>query len=92
MDRVRAALGIPEDISVSGKGVRVAVIDTGVDATHPDLDGRIDLDASKNYGLTRGLDDYAGHGTHIAGIIAGDAALVQRGPQLEAFGAPPSNQ
>ncbi|MXX68435.1 MAG: S8 family serine peptidase [Gemmatimonadales bacterium] len=75
MDRVRAALGIPEDISVSGKGVRVAVIDTGVDATHPDLDGRIDLNASKNYGLTRGLDDYAGHGTHIAGIIAGDGKL-----------------
>ena len=55
MDRVRAALGIPEDISVSGKGVRVAVIDTGVDATHPDLDGGIDLDASKNYGLTRAV-------------------------------------
>lgn len=75
MDRVRAALGIPEDISVTGRGVRVAVIDTGVDATHPDLDGRIDLDASRNYGLTRSLDDYAGHGTHIAGIIAGDGKL-----------------
>ncbi|MGB7961846.1 MAG: S8 family serine peptidase [Propionicimonas sp.] len=51
-----------------GSGVKVAVIDTGVDATHPDLADRalpaIDLVGDGNSG------DPNGHGTHVAGIIA----------------------
>ncbi len=49
--------------------IRVAVIDTGVDFTHPDLAGR--LLPGKNY-VTEGgsAQDDNGHGTHVSGIIA----------------------
>ncbi len=54
----------------TGKGVRVAVVDSGVEATHPDLLGQLAL--NENF-----VDDKAppaeGHGTAVAGIIAARA-------------------
>ncbi len=61
----------------TGKGVTVAVIDTGVDDTHPDLKGQ--TVQGHCFGAARDLyptDDPEGHGTEMAGIIAargGDA-------------------
>jgi type VII secretion-associated serine protease mycosin len=58
-----------------GQGVIVAVIDTGVDATHPDLEGRVLAGYSTVYKqeLPEGeQNDVYGHGTHVAAIIAGD--------------------
>jgi type VII secretion-associated serine protease mycosin len=54
-----------------GDGVTVAVIDSGVDATHPDLNGAV-LAGTGMLGSTsaKGWDDPNGHGTNMAGIIA----------------------
>ena len=54
-----------------GEGVTVAVVDTGVDAAHPDLTGSVlkGVDASREPdGRT---DDFTGHGTGMASLIAG---------------------
>lgn len=65
-DRTMWALG-------RGSGVVVAVIDTGVDLTHPDLAANL-LDTGKNYGDAidgnASPQDLLGHGTRVAGIIA----------------------
>jgi len=52
-----------------GTGVTVAIVDSGVDAAHPDLAGRV----LPGIDLVDGDDDPAdayGHGTHVAGIVA----------------------
>lgn len=52
-----------------GKGVVVAVLDTGVDSRHPDLQGAL-LDLKDFTGSTFGPEDRQGHGTHCISSIA----------------------
>ncbi|HET9473343.1 MAG TPA: S8 family serine peptidase [Steroidobacteraceae bacterium] len=68
-----SALDVAEAHNISrGSGVRVAIIDTGVDTEHPDLAGRTQV--TRNY-----IDDDAAgfrndrHGTQVAGLIAASA-------------------
>ncbi|MEU9038967.1 type VII secretion-associated serine protease mycosin [Streptomyces sp. NPDC048352] len=56
-----------------GQGVRVAVIDTGVDRANPQLAGALDTGAGRDFLDPKGGDgtnDTAGHGTKVAGLIA----------------------
>ncbi|OGN01671.1 MAG: hypothetical protein A3G51_03015 [Candidatus Yanofskybacteria bacterium RIFCSPLOWO2_12_FULL_43_11b] len=64
--------------SSGGLGVNVAVLDTGVLKTHPDLKNRVKAckDFSGPSAIADGkCDDKNGHGTHVTGIIAADGGL-----------------
>lgn len=55
----------------TGKGVRVAVLDTGVDQLNPDLAPNLDWPRSKSFIPTEPTAaDLNGHGSHVAGLIA----------------------
>ncbi|MBQ9708754.1 MAG: S8 family serine peptidase, partial [Firmicutes bacterium] len=65
------------DEAKTNGAVSVAVIDTGVMTNHVDLKDNIDmdnaLDATETGDISRDVEDYVGHGTHVAGIIAATA-------------------
>ena len=57
------------DSSTGSDSVYVAIIDSGIDITHPDLAANIDTDHSGYVTTYRTGQDQNGHGTHVAGII-----------------------
>ncbi|MHB9288790.1 S8 family peptidase [Halobacteriales archaeon Cl-PHB] len=84
-------LNVPEAHDTTrGEGTRVAIIDSGVYADHPDLQGTVNLDLSQNFsgdGLGVGKPYGGYHGTHVAGIVAAsdtnDVGVVGTAPGAE---------
>ena len=71
----------------TGAGVGVAVIDSGINDSHPDLrnangTSRVvyhqDFTGTATTNSSGGKYDLYGHGTHVAGIIGGNGYLVRR--------------
>ena len=56
-----------------GKGICWAVLDTGISSTHPHLKDVLRVGLSKNFSNSMTIEDCNGHGSHVAGIIAGSA-------------------
>jgi subtilisin family serine protease len=71
---------------LTGKGVKVAVLDTGIDTTHPDLAGG-KVVAAADFAESGSTTDHLGHGTHVASIVAGSGARSGGERKGVAFGA-----
>ncbi|SEE25043.1 S8 family peptidase [Jiangella alba] len=71
LDHSVPQIGAPAawEAGLDGAGVTVAVLDTGVDAEHPDLAGQVA--AAADFTGSPSTDDLFGHGTHVAATIAG---------------------
>ncbi|MER5301598.1 S8 family serine peptidase [Streptomyces lasiicapitis] len=74
LDKSVKQIGAPKawEAGYDGKGVKIAVLDTGVDATHPDLKNQVV--AAKDFTSSPDTKDRVGHGTHVASTVAGTGA------------------
>ena len=70
LDRIdsRSGLDSKYKYSSTGSGVHAYIVDTGVKASHKEFSGRIGSGFSS---ISGGTDDCNGHGTHVAGTVAG---------------------
>lgn len=72
-----------------GEGIKIAVLDTGVDYRHPDLSPNFKMGVNFTTNNPADHMDRQGHGTHCAGVIAGcdnDFGIVGVAPQAALYG------
>lgn len=76
----------------TGAGARVAVLDGGIYAAHPDLDANIDVACSRSFVAGQPFNNDTGafwHGTHVAGIVAAEdnnTGVIGIAPQATILG------
>jgi subtilisin family serine protease len=70
LDRVDGTMDGQYSYGGTGAGVRIYIVDTGVDSNHPDLRGRV-IDGFDAFGDNLDQADCQGHGTHVAAVAAG---------------------
>lgn len=71
-----------------GEGIKVGIIDTGIDTEHDDLKGRIRKTVNFTGGDAYDVTDEVGHGTHVAGCIAAEQngiGVVGAAPECDLY-------
>lgn len=68
----------------TGAGIKVAVLDTGLDAGHPDFAGRAIV--TRSFVTNETIEDRQGHGTHCCGTSTGPTAPTTPGPRYGVAG------
>ncbi len=85
IDRIDAELAWPDS---TGNGIRIGIVDTGIDIDHPDLVNNL----AGGVNFIRGRNDFNddnGHGTHVAGIaaaVSNDIGVVGVANQARLYG------
>ena len=84
MDAARSDYGVDaarSELGLTGAGVNVCVLDTGVDAAHEQMDSKTIVWSDFIAGAATPYDDH-GHGTHVASIVVGDGVGGPQAAQL----------
>jgi len=82
---IGAPLEWPETM---GKGIKVGIIDTGIDLEHEDLQGRVKEYINFTTTDSKNVTDENGHGTHVAGIVAANRngiGVVGVAPEVDLY-------
>lgn len=81
-------LGVWQDFGLTGKGIVIAILDTGVDEGHECLAGKLLGGYDARRGMNTNPNDVHGHGTHVACTALGNGGISQHPFGREAGAAP----
>ena len=90
VDRINADAVWPmtsTTFNATALGIKVAIMDTGIDLDHPDLQGNIEGQVN-TINPTKSANDDNGHGTHVAGTVAAihnDIGVIGVGPDISLY-------
>ncbi|MFT5758907.1 MAG: hypothetical protein ACI9LM_003655 [Alteromonadaceae bacterium] len=72
-------INLVKALPLSGAGIEVAIIDSGLDQDHPDFANRVASQVCFSSDCETSIYDQNGHGTNVAGIIAGAGGIAPQG-------------